>query len=73
MRLPFHAGGLRRLNPARALYLALMVLGLVLYGVWGALYNAFLDIGLYSVVVILVGTGAVGYYLYTVAPEGGKK
>ncbi len=51
----------------------LVVFGVLLYLVWGAIFNAFLDIGLYSIVVLLVGFGALGYYLYTIAPEGGKR
>ncbi|MEM4728616.1 MAG: hypothetical protein QXH42_02495 [Thermoplasmata archaeon] len=64
---------LRRVNWARTLYLALMLLGILLYIIWGSLHNAFLDIGLYSVVILMVGIGAAGYYLYTIAPDGGKK
>ncbi|MGQ9583621.1 MAG: hypothetical protein ACUVV6_08955 [Thermoplasmatota archaeon] len=64
---------LRGLNYARLFYGALALLGVLLYLVWGILFNAFLDIGLYSIVVLMVSFGAVGYYLYTIAPEGGKK
>ena len=63
---------IRKVNPARAFYLLLLVAGVILYLLWSIIYDAWLDIGLYSVVVLLVGFGLVGYLLYRIAPHGGK-
>ena len=63
----------RKVNPARAFYLLLLVAGVILYLLWSIIYDAWLDIGLYSVVILLVGFGLVGYMLYRIAPHGGKK
>jgi len=63
---------LRKVNPARAFYLLLLVAGVILYLLWSIIYDAWLDIGLYSVVILLVGFGLVGYLLYRIAPHGGK-
>jgi len=64
---------IRKVNPARAFYLLLLVSGVILYLLWSIIYNAWLDIGLYSVVILLIGFGLVGYLLYGIAPHGGKK
>jgi hypothetical protein len=63
----------RKVNPARAFYLLLLVAGVILYLLWSIIYDAWLDIGLYSVVILLVGFGLAGYLLYGIAPHGGKK
>jgi hypothetical protein len=39
--------------------------GVALYFYWAASYSAWTDIGLYSVVVVLMGFGLSGIYLYT--------
>ena len=62
-----------KVNYARWAYLLLAVSGLLIYLVWGILYNAFFDIGLYSIVVLMVGFGVCGYLLYGISPTGGKK
>ena len=60
-------------NYVRTGYLVLMLTGIALYLVWGAIYNAFFDMGLYSVVILMVGFGLCGYILYGISPTGGKK
>jgi hypothetical protein len=64
---------IRKTNPARAFYLLLFLGGIALYLLWAIVYDAWLDVGLYSIVVLMVGFGAVGYLLYSIAPHGGKK
>jgi len=64
---------IRKVNPARAFYLLLLVAGVILYLFWAIYYNAWLDIGLYSIVILMVGFGLFGYLLYNIAPHGGKK
>ncbi len=64
---------IRKVNPARAFYLMLLVAGVILYVSWASNYNAWLDIGLYTIVILMVGFGAIGYLLYRIAPHGGKK
>lgn len=63
----------KKVNYVRTGYLLLMVTGILIYLVWGILYNAFFDLGLYSVVILMVGFGACGYLLYGISPTGGKK
>jgi hypothetical protein len=62
-----------KVNYVRMGYIVLMVTGILVYLVWGAIYNAFFDMGLYSVVVLMVGFGLCGYILYGISPTGGKK
>lgn len=62
-----------KVNYVRLAYLVLMATGILIYLVWGILYNAFFDVGLYSVVILLVGFGLCGYLLYGISPTGGKK
>jgi len=64
---------IRKVNPARAFYLLLLVAGVILYLSWSIYYNAWLDIGLYSIVILMVLFGLFGYVLYGIAPHGGKK
>jgi hypothetical protein len=64
---------LRKVHLAKAFYLTLLVAGVLLYLLWAIYYNAWLDIGLYSIVILLVGFGLFGYLLYRIAPDGGKK
>ncbi|MBM4249191.1 MAG: hypothetical protein FJ149_07100 [Euryarchaeota archaeon] len=66
-------GATRRFNPARAFYVLLLASGVALYFLWAIVYDAWLDIGLYSIVVLMVSFGLVGYLLYGIAPEGGKR
>ena len=54
-------------------YFVLMIAGILLYFMWGAYYDAFLDVGLYSIVILMVLFGLVGFALYSIAPDGGKK
>ena len=64
---------LRKVNYARAFYLLLLVTGVILYLVWSIIWNAWTDLGLYSITLMMVGFGLVGYLLYTIAPTGSKK
>ncbi len=66
-------GTIRKVNPARAFYLVVLLAGIILYLVWSIIYNAWFDIGLYSIVIIMLAFGFFGYLLYTIAPHGGKK
>jgi hypothetical protein len=63
----------KKVNYVRMGYLLLMVTGILVYLSWGILYNAFFDLGLYSVVILMVGFGLCGYILYGISPTGGKK
>jgi hypothetical protein len=62
-----------KVNYVRMGYLVLMVTGILIYLAWGATFNAFFDMGLYSVVILMVGFGLCGYILYGISPTGGKK
>jgi len=63
----------QKFNYVRMGYLVLMLTGILVWLVWGAAFNAFFDVGLYSVVVLMVGFGLCGFILYGIAPTGGKK
>lgn len=65
--------GARKTGTVKWLYLMVLVGGVLLYLVWGAAYNAFMDIGLYSIVILMVAFGLCGFALYSIAPDGGKK
>jgi hypothetical protein len=65
--------GARKTSTAKWIYLMILVAGILLYIVWGAAFNAFFDLGLYSIVILMVLFGLCGFALYTVAPDGGKK
>jgi len=64
---------LKKSNYARMFYLVVLVTGIVLYLMWSIIYDAWFDLGLYSIVVLMVSFGLVGYLLYGIAPDGGKK
>ncbi len=63
----------KKVNYARAFYLLVLVTGVILYLVWSIVFDAWTDLGLYSITVMMVGFGLVGYLLYRIAPTGGKK
>ena len=42
-----------------------LIAGLALYIYWAASYDAWLDIGLYSISVPIIGFGLVGIFLFT--------
>ncbi len=47
-------------------YAFLAALGISFYLSWSYLYNAWTDIGVYSVSVVLIGLGVIGYLLYSI-------
>jgi hypothetical protein len=49
--------------------LLLLIAGILLYLSWGLLFNVWADIGLYSMVVLLVGFGLIGTILYSIKDE----
>ncbi len=53
-----------------SLFYALMAgLGLAFYISWSFLYGTWTDIGVYSVSVVLIAFGIVGYILYSIDEE----
>lgn len=46
-------------------YVILLIVGLSLYWAWAYLYNAWTDIGLFSIVILLIGFGVIGTALYS--------
>ena len=48
----------------RIFYTILFMFGLGLYVGWGILYNVWLDVGIYSISVLMVGFGLTGMFLY---------
>lgn len=53
----------------RGFCVLLLVAGILLYLGWGLMFGAWSDVGLYSVVVLLVGFGLVGTILYSIKDE----
>ena len=49
----------------RIFYTILFIFGVGLYIGWGILFNVWLDLGVYSISVILIGFGLVGMLLYS--------
>ncbi len=49
---------------AQGFFLVLLLVGLLFYGSWGALYGSWTDLGVYSVTAVFVGFGLTGYLLY---------
>ncbi len=47
----------------------LIILGAIIYFSWGFLYDAWTDIGLYSISVVLIGFGVLGAMLAYVKKE----
>ena len=45
-------------------YALLLMMGVGLYIGWGILYNVWLDLGVYSLSIILIGFGLTGFLLY---------
>ncbi len=48
------------------LYAFLAALGIAFYVSWSYLYGTWTDIGVYSVTIVMVGFGIIGYLLYSV-------
>jgi len=52
----------------RVFYLAIFIIGLIILVTWEAIYlipdGKFYDAGLFTVVLLLIGFGGVGYFMY---------
>lgn len=51
---------------ARWMYLLLAIFALIFYWVWSVMFNAWFDIGVYSVVAVCIGIGVLGYFIYKI-------
>jgi hypothetical protein len=56
----------------RGFCILLMLSGFVMLIIWAGIYGIWKDIGLYSVVVLLIGFGLVGTLLYSIPEEEGE-
>ncbi len=52
-------------TPATVFYFVLLALGVLFYFAWGVAFGVWIDVGVYSVVVVLCGFGIVGLHLYS--------
>ena len=52
-------------NMIRAFYALLLVGGLMFYLLWGVVYGVWVDIGLYSITIVMVMLGALGTIIYS--------
>ena len=50
---------------SRIFYTILFMLGVGLYLGWGILFNVWLDVGVYSLSILLIGFGLTGMLLYS--------
>ncbi len=62
-----HSGFSR--NLLSMLYALLAALGVAFYISWSYLYGTWTDIGVYSVSVVMIGFGVIGYLLYSIEEE----
>jgi glycopeptide antibiotics resistance protein len=49
----------------KAFYMLLLVLGIGFYLIWSSLFDAWTDIAVYTVSVVLIGFGIIGTILYS--------
>jgi hypothetical protein len=56
----------------RGFCLFLIMLGIMLFLIWGLAFNIWWDIGLYTVLVLLFGFGIVGFALYSMPESDGE-
>jgi len=61
--MPPIKGEKMKINGLQALSFLLLVVGLVFYIAWSMRYNAWLDIGVYSITIVLVLGGVLGLIL----------
>jgi len=50
-------------------YAFLASLGIAFYFSWNIMYGKWFDVGVYSVTVVLVGFGIIGFLLYSIREE----
>jgi hypothetical protein len=56
----------------RGFCVLLMITGLTMLLTWGIVFGIWWDIGLYSVLVLLIGGGLIGTILYSMPEEEGE-
>jgi len=59
-------------NIVRGFCLLLVMVGLILFLVWGLVFNIWWDIGLYTVLIMLFGFGITGFILYSMKESEGE-
>jgi uncharacterized ion transporter superfamily protein YfcC len=59
-------------NIVRGFCLLLIMVGLILFLVWGLIFNIWWDVGLYSVLILFFGFGIVGFFLYSMKESKGE-
>ncbi|RLF45534.1 MAG: hypothetical protein DRN29_06525 [Thermoplasmata archaeon] len=58
-----------KINAKTAFSLLVLLAGIIFYVAWSAKFNAWTDIGVYTVTIILVGFGAIGSILSLLPSE----
>ena len=59
----------KKINAKTWFSLFVLVVGIIFYVAWSATFNAWTDIGVYAVSIILVGFGALGSILSLLPSE----
>jgi hypothetical protein len=54
-------------------YMALLVFAIAFYFIWSSMFDAWTDLAVYAVTVILGGLGLVGTLLYTIREQEGAE
>ena len=63
--------GLER-NIVRGFCVLLIMVGLILFLVWGLVFGIWWDVGLYTVLLMFFGFGIVGFLLYSMKETEGE-
>ena len=58
-----------KLNARTAPFFFLTILGVLFYFAWGIAYSGWVDIGVYSITILLLGFGLVGIFLYSIMED----
>ena len=59
-------------NIVRGFCLLLIMTGLILFLVWGAVFGIWWDVGLYTVLLMFLGFGIIGFILYSMPESEGE-
>jgi hypothetical protein len=57
----------------KVFYMALLVFAIAFYFIWSAMFDAWTDLAVYTVSIILGGLGLVGTLLYTIREQEGAE
>jgi len=59
-------------NIVRGFCLLLIMTGLIIFLVWGLVFGIWWDVGLYTVLLMFLGFGIIGFILYSMPESEGE-